>query len=371
MLIARGSFTILAGGEVRAWIAGDASAHSTDVAPSGADFARFAARRHDGLPSRTVVPVPPGVRSVTRRGGDRATAGRDRSSARQQAGDRLLGLLWLPAGRTQRAPGGAHHDPGAGAHGESLPGATAGRPAEPVSPFPPGVAPAARWAPAKRPRARGRPAARWRRPPPVSWCGSKPVAGSSVCYGCWRADPEAPSGAHDDARAEARGDHGSRLARKRRSPNDRHAECCKCTFEVGARPAPGPCARRQTDRRLLDLLRLRAADSDVRQTARMTMPAFAWRSAREAAPASPIAARGPVPGRQAEHLARRPGDRGPRAAIGVAAPREATPLVACSLPLVIGTNLHRRRDACDRGPRASSRAALAATLLGAWSGCWR
>ncbi len=50
-------------------------------------------------------------------------------------------VLRLPAGRSRRAPGGAHDD------------APAGREAEPVLPFQRGFPPAARWAAARRPRA--------------------------------------------------------------------------------------------------------------------------------------------------------------------------------------------------------------------------
>ncbi len=76
-------------------------------------------------------------------------------------------LLRLLAGRS-RAPGGGHD--GAAIRiaqrakrrrlPRSLPGATAGRHAEPVLPFHPRVPPAARWAAAMRPRAGLRPSAR-------------------------------------------------------------------------------------------------------------------------------------------------------------------------------------------------------------------
>ncbi len=73
-------------------------------------------------------------------GGGHATAGRERASARRQAGGRLLALLRLLAGR-RRAPGGAHDEDDAGGAGQFAAGVTAGRQAEPVVPFPPGVPP--------------------------------------------------------------------------------------------------------------------------------------------------------------------------------------------------------------------------------------
>ncbi len=62
--------------------------------------------------------------------------------------------LWIGdgAGPWRPKPAAAHDDAGVGARGDSLPGATTGRQAEPVLPLPPGVPSAARWAAAMRAR---------------------------------------------------------------------------------------------------------------------------------------------------------------------------------------------------------------------------
>ncbi len=109
-----------------------------------------------------VAPAPRGRRPC-----DRGPS-RERTSVRQQAAGRLLGLLRLLAGRSRRAPGGAHDALAGGADfSESLPRAPADRQAEPVLPS----QPAARWGracdrgPGKRPsgRRRGPPRTRARR----------------------------------------------------------------------------------------------------------------------------------------------------------------------------------------------------------------
>jgi hypothetical protein len=199
--------------------------------------------------------------------------------------------------------------PGAGASGESLPGATAGRQAERVLPFPPRLLPAARWAAARDrgPRAamhaagpfRTADASDPRRPrlqthdlqlpntgalcTAASW-----VDGSSVSCGCWRA-------------ADVR--HAARMTMPAWGARG-HWQCSPRAGLVGAQPAVTPAARwgggpatagreRQSARQRWPVRWWGGklvygfsvswgcwrADLDVRQAARMTMPTFARRSA--------------------------------------------------------------------------------------------
>jgi hypothetical protein len=95
--------------------------------------AGFADRCPAPLPaaSPNQSPFPPGAFACCPVGRGPATAGRERASARQQAGGRLLDLLRLLAGRSRRAPGGAHHDAGAGLSDRCLARLPAPRPNQP------------------------------------------------------------------------------------------------------------------------------------------------------------------------------------------------------------------------------------------------
>ncbi len=117
-------------------------------------------------------------------------AGPPGALVRRQAGERLLGRLRLPAGRSRRAPGGAHDN------ADARPRPTASiRAAAPASRSLPRVPPSARWAAAMRAGAEsGRPrggTVSLRRCTTEGLArGSKLVDGSSVSSGVWwQGDP--------------------------------------------------------------------------------------------------------------------------------------------------------------------------------------
>jgi hypothetical protein len=196
----------------------------------------------------------------------------------------------------------AHYDAGVGAHGGSLPGATASRPAEPVLQFQPGGPPAARGAAGMRPRGRERPgrggpvshrrctgsaAAPPTGPPSAvavpkgSVPGSKLVDGSVVSCGCWRADP----GVRQAARITmpARGRVAKLRATGRRAEPAMPPQPGGPPATSGRRTRDRAGRERTSVRRAARSAKLadgsavpcgcRRADPDVREAARMTMPA--------------------------------------------------------------------------------------------------